>query len=361
MSEIGLMYTYRMIIKEISLMNFRGYKKKTFRFDDEVNVIYGGNGAGKTNLMEAVNLLSVGQSFKAGRTEEMIRFGEDLARIEVKLFDGDDEVSLGVVLTGGEVNGKRIAKKKFFLEEVSKRKRDFVGVVTAVIFRPEDLELMDGTPAMRRRFLDLSLIKVFSEYERHLSTYDQALRRRNKLLDAIRDGLATRYALTFWDGLLIKHGKEIERIRSEYLEFINNLWLKSELFNGLEVVYDKSVVSESRLRQYKDEEVAVGYTLVGPHKDDFVVKDRNGKELSIYGSRGEQRMAVLALKMGELYYIEAVKKIKPILLLDDIFSELDEKHRNEVLRVTFGRQVLVTTADDSELMKFKKAKVIKLS
>jgi DNA replication and repair protein RecF len=105
----------------------------------------------------------------------------------------------------------------------------------------------------------------------------------------------------------------------------------------------------------------VGYTLVGPHKDDFLVKDKDGKSLSVYGSRGEQRMAVLALKMGELYFIEAKKNIKPILLLDDIFSELDEIHRDEVLRVTKGRQVIVTTADEGEAQKFKKSKTINLN
>jgi DNA replication and repair protein RecF len=360
-SGLSIGYTYRVIIKSLGLTNFRNYQEKRFELSEKVNVIYGDNGSGKTNMLEAISLLSVGLSFKAGKVEEMIRFGEEVGRVESKIEVEREEMGLEIVLTGGVIGGKKVAKRKYLVEGVSKRRRDFVGLLAGVLFRPEDLELMDGTPSIRRKFLDWSLIKVDSEYERHLSTYEQALRRRNKLLDAIREGVATRYALTFWDGLLIKHGQELERMRMEYLDFMNQLWSKSDLFNKLKINYDRSGISEARLKQYKEEEVAVGYTLVGPHKDDFRVVTGEGRELSVYGSRGEQRMAVLALKMGELYYVEAMKKIKPVLLLDDIFSELDEAHREEVLRVTEGRQVIVTTAEESEVGKFKMANLISLS
>lgn len=196
-------------------------------------------------------------------------------------------------------------------------------------------------------------------YENSLTTYDQALRRRNRILDAIREGTANRYALAFWDGLLIKHGQIVSEKRRELIQYINDLFKKSDLFNRLEVVYDMSTVSQSRLEQYKEAEVAVGYTLVGPHKDDLLVKDK-GRDLSTYGSRGEQRMAVLALKMGEIYFMEEKGGKKVLLLLDDIFSELDETHKGEVLRVMSGRQVVVTTADEGDGKMFKGAKIIKL-
>lgn len=178
-------------------------------------------------------------------------------------------------------------------------------------------------------------------------------------MDAIREGAATRYALTFWDGLMIKHGQVIAQKRQEWTDFINNLWSRSELFNKLKLVYDASPISEARLEQYRAEEEILGYTLVGPHKDDLFVEE-DGRNLGVYGSRGEQRMAILGLKMGEIYFLEDRSDSRPLLLLDDIFSELDEKHSNEVLKVMKGRQVIVTTADEDDLKVFDGANVIRI-
>ncbi|MBI2325929.1 hypothetical protein HYU91_00925, partial [Candidatus Collierbacteria bacterium] len=167
------------------------------------------------------------------------------------------------------------------------------------------------------------------------------------------------------DSLLIKHGLILIEEREGLVNYINSLWERSELFNQLKMVYDKSLISETRLAQYKDEELAAGYTLVGPHKDDFrvqlsAVSGQQERDLAIYGSRGEQRMTVLALKLGEIYFAEERGGEKPLLLLDDIFSELDQVHRKEVLRVMTGRQVVVTTAMKEDLGLFAEAKVIEL-
>ncbi|MBI2310364.1 hypothetical protein HYU90_00865, partial [Candidatus Collierbacteria bacterium] len=162
------------------------------------------------------------------------------------------------------------------------------------------------------------------------------------------------------DSLLIKHGLILIEEREGLVNYINSLWERSELFNQLKMVYDKSLISEMRLAQYKDEELAAGYTLVGPHKDDFRVTSGGDRDLAIYGSRGEQRMTVLALKLGEIYFAEERGGEKPLLLLDDIFSELDQVHRKEVLRVMTGRQVVVTTAMKEDLGLFAEAKVIEL-
>ena len=211
--------------------------------------------------------------------------------------------------------------------------------------------------------MDRTLCQVDSEYRRSLSTYEQALMRRNKLLDAIRDGIANKYSLTFWNGLLVKHGQEMERKRDELVEQINTLWMRSDLFNRLKMVYDKSIISAERLDQYKEEEIAAGYTLVGPHKDDFWIEEKNGatdRNLSVYGSRGEQRMAVLALKMGEVYFIEEKRGEKVLLLLDDVFSELDSNHKNEVLRLMSNRQVVVSTAEELDLRPVGTPKIIRM-
>jgi DNA replication and repair protein RecF len=348
-------------LTKISLSDFRNYENKTFEFSDGVTVVAGENAKGKTNLLEAIYLLGVGESFRAKRTEEMVRFEQELGRVsgEVPLTK-KDAINLEVVVNGGMVMGKVVNKRKYLVDGVSRRRKDILGILPLVLFRPEDIELVGGSPDVRRKFLDRLMIQVDKTYEHSLSTYEQALRRRNKILDAIRDGTASRYSLTFWDGLLIKHGQIIQDKRRELTDYINSLFEKSDLFKKLKIVYDLSVISESRLAQYADAEVAVGYTLVGPHKDDLIIREGT-RDLSIYGSRGEQRMAVLALKMGEIYYLEEKGKKKATLLLDDIFSELDDSHKQEVLRVMAGRQVIVTTADEEDLKMFDKVKKIKLS
>jgi len=348
-------------LSNISLSDFRNYENKTFEFSDGVTVIAGDNAKGKTNLLEAIYLLGVGESFRAKRTEEMVRFEQELGRVSGEIHvSKKDSLNLEVLVNGGMVMGKIVNKRKYLIDGVSRRRKDILGYLPLVLFRPEDVDLISSSPDVRRKFLDRLMIQVDREYEHSLSTYEQALRRRNKILDAIREGTSSRYSLAFWDGLLIKHGEVIQSKRRELVDFINNLFEKSELFKKLKITYDLSVVSESRLAQYAEAEVAVGYTLVGPHKDDIVVREGT-RDLSIYGSRGEQRMAVLALKMGEIYYLEEKGKKKATLLLDDIFSELDEEHKQEVMRVMAGRQVIVTTADEEDLKMFKKAEIITLT
>ena len=348
------------MLRKIRLTNFRSYVVKEIELTDGVNVVYGPNAFGKTNLLEAIFLLGVGESFRARKTEEMVRFGEELGRVSGEAIgEGGDRTAVEVIVNGGVVMGRKVNKRKYILNGVSKRRKDLVGVLPLVLFRPEDVELVSGSPDVRRKFLDKILLQTDRNYDHSLTTYEQALRRRNKLLDAVREGTETRYSLTFWDGLMIKHGAVIQEKRREFVDYINSLFSRSELFNKLNLGYDASPISEARLEQYRDAETALGYTLVGPHKDDLMIKEKE-RNLSVYGSRGEQRMAVLACKMGEIYYLEEKTKRRAVLLLDDIFSELDEEHKQEVLRVMVGRQVVVTTANEGDVPMFKKVNLIRL-
>ncbi len=347
-------------IRKLRLTDFRNYEERTLEFQEGVNVIFGENAKGKTNILEAVYLISLGDSFKARRIEEMVRFGCELGKVEADLvLDSMENQEVQVIVNGGLVMGKVVNKRKYLINGVSRRKKELLGLLPVVIFRPEDIELISGSAEVRRKYMDWLLIQADSVYESSITTYEQALKRRNKVLDAIRDGTLSRHALTFWDGLVIKHGNIVSTKRQELIWYINELFAKSELFKNIKLNYEMSSVSEARLASYKDAEVAVGYTLVGPHKDDIVVEDE-GRDLSIFGSRGEQRMAVLAMKMGEIYFLEVRRKKKALLLLDDIFSELDANHKKEVLRVMEGRQVIVTTADRSDVEMFGKAKRINL-
>ncbi len=341
-------------IDKITLANYRNFKKKAIKFSPKITVIVGPNASGKTNILESLHLLSTGKSFRARVEEEMISYTSEIARI-VGIIDGrDGNRNVEVILTRGEISvgdgpdkKERVPRKKLLINGVSRRLFNFVGNFKMVLFGPWDLELVTESPSVRRRFLDFVISQVDREYRRAILSYDKGLRQRNKLLFRIREEGLSRNQLIFWDRLLIKNGDYIVRKRGEFIEFVNSTPDFSEQDFSLD--YDKSAISEARLEQYKEEEVAAATTLVGPHRDDFcfkLKKNRKARDLSRFGSRGEQRMGVLWLKLAELSYIEKIIGERPTLLLDDIFSELDHEHRDIVMGVVGGQQTIITTADE---------------
>jgi DNA replication and repair protein RecF len=342
-----------MYLASLSLQNFRNYRKQVFKFSENTSLFVGDNAVGKTNILEAIYLLASGGSFRATREQQMILYGQELGRVVG--MAGEDE--LEIVLTIGEVQGERVQRKRYLINGVAKRKMDFVGRLRCVLFRPEDIELVLGSPSIRREYMDSVLEQVDREYRRSNLSYQKGLRQRNKLLERIREGEAERKQLLFWNRLLIKNGEIVVEKRREWMEFVNQELKEKQLELGLE--YDKSVISEARLSKYSDAEIAAAKTLVGPHRDDFMfIAQRKGKlkkDLGIYGSRGEQRMAVLAVKLAELEFVKLRTESKPVLLLDDIFSELDHERRNEVLGLLEKQQTVVTTTDEHLIpSKYKK-------
>lgn len=329
------------MIREIKLTNFRNFENKSLNFANDITVIVGPNGAGKTNILESLFLLSTGKSFKAKLEIEMIKYDQELAKIK-----GD---SLEVMITKGD-NGW--PKKKLLVNGVPKRLIDFAGNFKTVLFGPWDMDLVTESPSIRRKFLDSVLSQVDREYRRSVLSYEKGLRQRNRLLWQIRESGVSRSQLLFWNQLLIKNGDYISQRRREFIDFAN-----TDLKYQLE--YDPSAISESRLEQYKNEEIAAATTLVGPHRDDFsfVFVNRN---LAAYGSRGEQRMGVLWLKMSELNFIENKTSERPTLLLDDIYSELDHEHRDLVLKIADKQQTIITTADPHFVQNLKAVEKIEL-
>ncbi len=398
-----------MRLVKIELKQFRSYVRTTYAFGQLTTVLLGKNAVGKTNVLEAIYLLATGESFRAEKIEEMVRWGEEVALIVGEITNNqitftkqtsnsNDQISnqtqesdatqLQVTLTRGEVQGKRAQKRLFKVNGVGRRRADFSGILRAVVFRPEDLVLISGSPSKRRGFLDGVLMQADKEYTRSHVSYEKGLRRRNKLLDLIKDGETDRRALWFWDELLVRTGEVITQKRRDLVNTINatNFWDK-----GLQIVYEASVISPARLKQYEREEIAAGYTLVGPHRDDFKIvaekpksplsprigraskipgfsKDtagthylKEGKDLYLYGSRGEQRMAVLWLKMHELEYIEQQTGERPLLLLDDIFSELDEEHDRMVMELLGKQQTIITTTEMDGRFKETEVDIIRLT
>lgn len=337
------------------MSNFRSYKKQVFHFGT-TNVIVAPNGAGKSNILEAINLLATGMSERAGLTEEMIAFGQEIATVSGVVEHNEERNELAIVLTKGKYMGKSTPKRKYLVDGVSRTRAALTSKLSCVLFKPEDMRLIEGSPSRRRKHLDEILSLAHPEYGRALSVYEASLRRRNRLLDSIREGLAKREQLSYWDQSIIKNGNILTDYRRKYLDYLSQL---ESSFGSYKLTYDASTISPSRLLQYEAAEVAVGYTLVGPHKDDFMIESE-GRDLMKFGSRGEQRLAVLFLKLGNLAYLEAILKIKPVLLLDDIFSELDQMHRQEVIKMMAGRQTIVTSAEEETLELMSGAQVIRL-
>lgn len=351
-----------MFLKEISLKDFRSYQERNFKFSLKTTLVVGPNAIGKTNLMEAIALLATGKSFRAGREMEMIGNGSELSRVSGTVGTDGEKTKLEVVVTRGKVNDTKAPRKRLLVNGVSKRLSDFTGNLRVVLFEPEDLNLIIGSPSRRRDYLDFILSQASREYYRCLLAYQKGLRRRNKLLVQIREGEAKKTQLEYWDRSLIKNGQIIHQNRREWLGFVNRQWQGSQFedFQRLQADYQDSTISELRLKKYAQAEVAAGNTLVGPHRDDFRIESRinppvggqeSRRDLGVYGSRGEQRMAVLALKTAELAFIEEKTEERPLLLLDDIFSELDESHRQKALSLAGRQQAVITTTDEDLVAK----------
>ncbi len=345
-----------MILGAIKLQNFRCYKKTRFEFSPYTTLIVGQNTAGKTNILEAIYATATGKSFRAEIEKDMVSWGDEVGRVTVDT--GEDQLEL--VVTTGLVGGVRAPTKKYLVNGVPRRMIDFVGRCKAVLFWPEDIELVTGSPGKRRRYLDSVLVQTDREYRRCLAAYEKGLRQRNKLLFMISEGIANRSQLMFWDHLLIKNGGYIMDTRLRFIEYLN-----THLLSGVEhqIVYDKSVISEERLAKYADAEIGAKVTLVGPHRDDIFIQVKKElprsddqkvqksewRNLASFGSRGEQRLAVLWMKLGELRFITETVGDKPVLLLDDIFSELDAQHRDLVLALVKEQQTIITSAEEESV------------
>jgi DNA replication and repair protein RecF len=343
-----------MRIRTLVLNQFRNLPTWQHEFG-HTTIIHGLNGAGKTSVLEALMLASSGASFRANKIEEVIRLGQELARIQATVLDEDDDATtLELLVTRGEVQGKRTLSRLYAVNGVRRRKKDFIGQLAAVVFRPEDMRLIEGSPSRRRNFLDTALSIVDWQYAQALSVYDKTLKQRNRLLSQIAERKQSKTSLTFWNTSLVKHGEYIQLRRQELINFLQGIGFRFTL----RMQYLPSLISEERLAQYIDREVIVGHSLIGPHKDDFMVQFPGERlqvgledwfNIALYGSRGQQRLAVLWLKLGELEFVRAKLQQQPLLLLDDILSELDAESRSIVLELLDTYQTIVTTADGESL------------
>lgn len=332
-----------MILQSLFLQNFRSYTKSKFSFDPQLTIIVGANASGKTNLVEAIGLISTGKSFRSGKDKQIISFGKQVTHIAGTLSDNEGSETLEITLA---FNQQDFFQKRYLVNGVSKRRSGFTGKLPIVLFTPQDLTIVSGQPGDKRRFLDEVLEQTDQRYTSALTTYTKALRQRNALLEYVqKSGIRDKERFAYWDNLLITNGNVITEKREALITYLNQQTKK--LFPFF-LIYDKSLMSEERLLQYKDAEIGAGMTLVGPQRDDIIIQSWHlvSKELEdvrYFCSRGQQRLVTLELKNMQIAYFKSALQVEPLLVLDDIFSELDSEHIKLILTMTHDFQTIITT------------------
>ena len=350
-----------MELLSLNLKNFRNFSQKKIDFDPKLTVIVGPNGSGKTNVLEAALLLCGIRSHKVETDLDLVKFGKFEAKIEGEIADVSIKNKLTVNMM---VYDERFVKKAYFVNSIKKRFTDFASFLSVVVFEPADLELVAGTPSFRRHHLDSLLCQVDSDYWRNINAYQKIITRRNKLLVRILEGKSKKNELDFWDMRLLEHGNIVSKKRAEFFEFLNFLEKRHKFgeIGGFSWELKQSELEREKLLKNRERDISAGMTLSGPHRDDFRFMYK-GHDLAFFGSRGEQRMAVLSLKLAELEFVSLKIKSRPILALDDIFSELDWDHRRAVLSTVGKQQTIVTAAEVDSVPKqlLKRARVINLA
>ncbi len=338
-----------MYIDRIKLNNFRNYETLDLKLDENINIIYGENAQGKTNILESIFLCSFGKSYRTTKEKEMIRFGEDKSLIEIsyqkKDRDGKIKIELG--------DKKQISFNGIKLKKLS----ELLGNINIVIFTPEDINILKDGPAKRRRFLDIMIGQLKPNYIYNLNMYIKTMEQRNNYLRQIREENKPEQLLEIWNEKLAEYGEKIFLYRKEFIEKIykkiNEIHGKiTENKEHIKIKYVSNCENKDiylkELNERKKLDIIKGYTTKGIHRDDFTIYI-NEREVNTYGSQGQNRTAILSLKLAELNVVHDEIGEFPILLLDDFMSELDEKRRKNFLNNIRNTQVILTGTEKIDL------------
>ena len=333
-----------MLVRRLALTGFRSYEALELAFPPGAQVLFGANAAGKTNLLEALVVLGTGRSHRTASDPELVSWGKPFARLESEVEGGSGGVDrLELVLGGPEGEPFR---KRVRVNGVPRRSAALRSALRTVVFAPEEMLLVVGSPSLRRSALDSLAAQRSPAHARALATYARALQQRNGLLRALREGLAERDQLPYWDRLIVEEGGLIVAERLATLEVLAAplAAAHAEIAPGegrlaLRYLTNAAAAGDEtpsdalrrRLAETAEKELWNGTTLVGPHRDDFAF-ELEGRDLAAFASRGQQRTAILALKLAELEWLCELDGHPPLLLLDDVFSELDPDRRAHLVR-----------------------------
>ncbi len=342
-----------MNIESVQLKKFRSYEEKKVTFKQGLNIIVGQNASGKTNLLESIYCCGIGKSPRTNKYKDMIKWGEDVSYIKIILRK--NKTSHTIEFSIDNQDKKRISIDGIPLVKLG----DIIGILNIVFFSPDEMKLIKESPQERRRFADISLSQQNKKYFYSLSKYNNILAQRNKLLKEHRDVKALPEMLYGWDVQLAEHGAYIIKKRYEFIEKIQVFAKKIhyELTSNLEDLtleyesrveygeYDKMKESFfEKLRGNIEKDVNLLYTSFGAHRDDIGIKI-NDIDVRKFGSQGQQRSVALSLKLAEIYLFESEIGEKPVLLLDDVLSELDPSRRRKLMELSSGLQTLITCTD----------------
>ena len=340
-----------MWINEINLINFRNYNSQKIELDKNINVFFGENAQGKTNIIEAIFLSSIGKSFRTNKEKELIKFNEEKAFVEINYKKRDREGNLKIEI--GD-------KKNIYLNGIKLKKlSELLGNINIVIFTPDDINILKGGPQNRRKFLDIMISQLRPNYMYILNLYLKTLEQRNNYLKQIKLENKDENLLDIWDEKLIDYGYKIFQYRKEFIEKIKEKINKihkniTDNKEDIEIKYfsdastRQNFINELKSRRKLD--IIKGYTTKGIHRDDFMIYI-NDKEIESFGSQGQHRTAILSLKISELQVIYDDIGEYPILLLDDFMSELDSKRRKNFLDNIKDIQVIITCTEKIPLEK----------
>jgi DNA replication and repair protein RecF len=336
-----------MILKQISLKNFRHFENQEFGFNPFLTIIIGENARGKTNLLEAIYFIVNGIGFRESREEELLRWNVNNGEVAGVFKSGDELINFNIHLRKNDY----LIDKIYLLNKTKKKHWQYLKETTkTVLFSPENIEIIIGTPEVRRNYFN-RLISIYDpEYKKRLINYENALRKRNKILEVHQEENKLKEQLVFWNNYLEQQAIYLTSKRQAYVDFLNKHQQLDSLRYSL--VYLKNEFSKKRAEDVFQTELRYRRTIIGPQKDDFqveeLVKDFK-KNLQHFGSRSEQRLAVFWLKLNEILFYEESFSGKPILLLDDIFSELDHKNKKLVLDLIRKYQTIITTTENELL------------
>lgn len=353
-----------MIIKSIELAEYRNYDFLTLQFDKGTNILFGDNAQGKTNILEAIYVAATTKSHKGSKDKEIIKFNSEEAHIRTYIEKDGVETKVDMHLRKSKSKGIAIDGQKI------KKAADLLGLCNVVFFSPEDLSIIKNGPAERRRFVDMELCQLDNFYLYNLNHYNKIVNQRNVLLKDMYMNPGLRDTLSIWDSQLVSFGSKIIERRKLFVEQLNEIIYDiHKKLSGekeeLKIRYEPEVSIEDfekKLLLNQERDIRSKMTNVGPHRDDFSFYV-NGVDIRKYGSQGQQRTAALSLKLAEIELVKKITKDSPILLLDDVLSELDSNRQNYLLNSIGDIQTIITCTGLEEFVnnRFEINRVYKVS
>ena len=340
-----------MIVKSLELNHFRNYDSLNIDFEEGTNILYGNNAQGKTNILEAIYLGGTTKSHKSSKDKEMIQFEHEEAHI--RLFVEKKQKQFQIDMHLKKNRSKGIAINRIPIKKAS----ELFGILNLVFFSPEDLNIIKNGPLERRRFMDMELCQLDKIYLDDLATYNKILGQRNKLLKDIYFKPDLKDTLFAWNLQLVSYGKRIIKRRREFVKQLNEIVMNihRSISGGEEMllIYEPNISEdcfEEELERVCEKELKLGLTITGPHRYDISFSG-NGVDIRKFGSQGQQRTLALSLKLSEIELVKQITKDSPILLLDDVLSELDSNRQNYLLNQIGNTQTIITCTGLDEFIR----------